>query len=300
MSFARTAAILLLCSAAAVRAQQLQPLIDRPLTLPQGHLDATFHATYTNWATGAPNPSSIDGETLAAGFDFGVTDQVQFGISTALPVNPGAGFGSVLGTIAVALGPDAALRADVGFEQIGLNGATGAAIGSTHINRFLTGIGAPIRIPLAPNFAFVSGRTSSVQFGHFNNIGDSGTGFYSGASAFPDLSSDFFVVSTGSENSNQIIGLNVPAGLLMQPDPHVAFTVRTGYSAVISIPQGANASTQSVHFIPVGLEAVYTPVPALDIGADFFLDGMVGHSGTMASSGYFDRRALMLWLRLRA
>jgi len=48
----------LLLSGAAVGAQEIQPVIDRPLTLPKGRLDLTLHGTYTNWgnsnSVGAP------------------------------------------------------------------------------------------------------------------------------------------------------------------------------------------------------------------------------------------------------
>jgi len=42
----------LLLSGAAVGAQEIQPVIDRPLTLPKGRLDLTLHGTYT--ATAGP------------------------------------------------------------------------------------------------------------------------------------------------------------------------------------------------------------------------------------------------------
>ncbi|MFL5420718.1 MAG: hypothetical protein ACJ79Y_08105, partial [Myxococcales bacterium] len=88
------------------------------------------------------------------------------------------------------------------------------------------------------------------------------------------------------------------AGLLLQPDPHFAVSLLAGYSAVVVLPPAGSAFAS--HFVPVGLEAVVTPVPALDIGARFSLDGYVGQSGTTgAGPGYFDLRALMLWLRFR-
>ena len=88
---------LLLCRGAA-HAQPVQPLIDRPITLPDGKLDLTLQGTYTNWAGSTqPSAASVDGESLAVGGDFGASDRVQPGFAVAFPINPGAGFGSVLG-----------------------------------------------------------------------------------------------------------------------------------------------------------------------------------------------------------
>jgi hypothetical protein len=84
----------------------------------------------------------------------------------------------------------------------------------------------------------------------------------------------------------------------LQPDPHLAVTLQAGYSASISVP--SSGSAQAVHFIPVGLEAVLTPTPLLDIGARFFVNGYVAQTGGGGSLGYFDLRALMFWIRIHA
>src|SRR6266404_1620406 len=175
MPISRPLIALLLCGAAA-RAQELQSLIDRPLTLPRGKLDLTVHGTYTNWG-GSPagvGPNSLTGETLALGADYGATNELPLRLAPALPVNPGAGFGSILGSAAVAVDRSVALRVDAGFENIGLNGDNTS--GFNHTSRYFAGLGASIRIPISSTLAFVTGRTGAVQFGHFNNIGDSGTG----------------------------------------------------------------------------------------------------------------------------
>src|SRR5215470_3640123 len=105
MPDSRALIALLLCGAAA-RAADVQPIIDRPSTLPQGKVDFTLHGTYTNWGSGSTagaGPGSLQGETLAFGVDFGATDQLQLGFTVAAPIHPGAGFGSVLGGAEVAL-----------------------------------------------------------------------------------------------------------------------------------------------------------------------------------------------------
>ena len=295
MHISRSAIAVLFCGAAA-GAQELQPLIARPLTLPRGAVEITVHGTYTNWggkAAGALN--SLDGETLALGADFGVSDRVQLGLGVALPVNPGAAFGTILGSAAFPVSRSLAVRADVGFESYGINGN---GTNATHINRYFGGLGMPIKVPIGPTLAFVSGRTGAVQFGHFNNIGANGTGLYIGATDFTELASDVLVVSTGDNNSSTRVGINLPVGLLVQPDPHISVSLLSGYSAVIDIPHSGNSA--ALHFIPVGLEAVLAPAPRLDIGARFFVDGYVANSGAGSGSlGYLDLRGLMIWMRVR-
>jgi len=297
MTISRAAVALVLCGTAA-SAQRLEPLISRPLVLPRGAFDLTLHGTYTNWSSSAPGAIALDGETLALGVDFGIGDRAQLGLATALPINPGAGFGSVLGSAAFATKSSVAVRLDAGFERIGLNGNNTSFI--SHTNRYFGGLGVPIKAPITPTMAFVSGRTGAVQFGHFNNTGSAGTGFYVGSSALAETSSDVFVISGGDNDSSTNIGINLPAGLLLQPDPHLAVTLLTGYSITIIAPNTSGAQTSAFHFLPVGLEAVVTPVPRLDLGARFFLDGYIAQTGgnLRLNAGYFDLRELMFWTRV--
>jgi hypothetical protein len=296
MSTARSLIAVLAFSAAAHAAEPL-PLIDRPVTLRRGAFDLTLHGTYTNWATGtlAAGPLSLSGETLAIGADFGTTDTAQFGIAAAFPVEPGAGFGSIVGSGAFAVSKRAAMRIDAGYENFGLNGDTGVT-GSTHINRFFGGLGARINAPITPTVAFVVGRRAgAVHFGHFNNIGREGAGLYVGASVLAETSADFLVVSGGDNGSGTNLGINLPLGLLLQPDPRFALTLFAGYSVSIALQ---NSSADAVHFVPVGVEAVVTPSAPVDIGLRFAFDGYVAESGPGPGPGYFDLRSLMLWMTL--
>lgn len=279
---------LVVCATSTARAQEVVPLIARPLTLPRGSVDFSPHLTYSNWSVFG---TSIDGESLAAGLDYGATDKTELGLAVAFPVNPGASFGSVLGSIAVATSNTAALRLDAGYERIGTNGA---AFGPPHVDRFFGGIGARIRVPISPTLAFVSGRVGAVHFGNFINLGNSGVGNYIGASYYTEGAADFFVVSGGNGNSGTNIGINLPAGLLLQPDPHLALTLQSGYSTIIA---SLTNSTPTVHFIPIAVEAVVSPAALLDIGLRLFIDGTVAQTGGGSAPGYFDRRELVFWLR---
>src|SRR5260370_28588060 len=103
------------------RAAELQPLIERPITLARGAVDLTVHGTYTNWGNASAAggaPSSLTGETLALGVDFGATDQAQLGLGVALPINPGAGFGSLVASVALALDKRTAGRGHAGLPSI--------------------------------------------------------------------------------------------------------------------------------------------------------------------------------------
>ncbi len=300
MTALRALLALVLCAAAA-RAEEVQSLVDRSLTLRGGSVDLTLHGGYTSSASAAGS-SSFDGETVALGVDFGVTDQVQLGVAGALPIHPGAAFGSVLGTALYSPDPAYAIRIDAGFERIGLNGdkpsfppsPSGALVLPDHSNRYMGGVGAEIKLPITPAIAFVTGRNGAVQFGHYSNIGDNGLGYYTGASRSTELSSDFLVINAG-DGGNTILGVNLPAGLMLQPDPHFALTLQAGYSVAI------NMGGSATHYIPIGLEAMVTPTPRLDIGTRFAIDGQIGITGTSSTAlrfDYFDQRALTFWLRL--
>lgn len=145
------ASFLVLLSALASRAEEIQPLLARPVTLPRGAIDITLHGTYTNWGISDYFAPARSGETLALGVDFGATDAVQLGLAIALPVAPGFAFGSIRGSAAVALDPRSALRFDVGYENVGLSGGT-----SAKRSRYFLGLGAPVVAPTA-TVAFVTG-----------------------------------------------------------------------------------------------------------------------------------------------
>lgn len=288
MRISHTLIAILLWHPVATHAVELEPIISRPVTLRQGAVDLTLHGTYAKLESGIRGR----GETLATGVEVGATNRVELGVAAAFPINPGAGFGSLLGSVALAAGKDSALRIDAGYESIGDSN------GVFRVNRYFGGLGARIRIPIGSTLAFVTGRTGAVQFGHFNNTGnrDAGFGFYVGASSSSEAASDFFVVSAGDNNSPTDIGINVPAGLLLQPDPHLAVTLQAGYSLVIE-KSSFCCFTDVRHYIPLGLEAVLTPIPFLDFGLRFFLDGQVPqHGGTR----YDDNYALMFWLDFHA
>lgn len=288
----------LVLSGAGLHAQPPEPPILRPITLPQGRVDLTIHGTYTDWDFSHLGLEeafpSLTGETVALGVDFGVTDHVQLGLATALPVHPGLAFGSILVTGAVALEPRCALRLDAGYERTGVNGQN--AKNEVPFHRFFGGLGLPVKIPISAAVAFVSGSADAVGFGHFNNIGVGGMGIYYGVSQLGS-SVDVLVVEVGDDGRSSTIGVNLPLGLLLQPDPGFAFTLQTGYSGVFT-----SGSSTALHYLPLKLEAVVTPDRTLDLGARFFVDGFVARTGGGLGGNfdYFDTRAFMLWLRVHA
>ena len=303
MPKSRVSITILLCAGAVSAQQEIQPVIDRPITLPRYAVDMTLQGSYVqsakNTLLGAWQANYPAGETLAIGVDIGATDQVQFGLGMALAIHPGSAFGSVTASGGFALSRTSALRVDAGIERVGFNGdLTGMAFAgglNAKGRRYFGGVGAHMKVPLVPGVAFVTGRSGAVQFGNFSNVGYAGTGLYAGASSFAATSADFLVVSAGNNFMPTNIGLNLPLGLLAQAGPSVALTMLTGYAAIISIPN--TGDTQVWQAIPLGFEAVISPTAPLDIGFRFMLDGWL----TNWSGGihYADHRTMTLWLRWR-
>jgi hypothetical protein len=274
------------------------PLIERPLTLPAGELDPILLGNYSNWAAECSACSSDAGESAAIGLDFGISPSTQVGLGIGLPVNPGFAFGSLTFDALFGVSATTAVRLDAGMESIGQNGVTGAS----HATRWFGGAGPYLRVPLSANAAFVWGRSGAVRFSRFLNLDiGGGGGFYYGSSYLPvGAGADLLAISAGNNQSGTVIDINLPMGILLQPNPTVAITLQAGYSAVIGIPSGGG-STTTLHFLPVGLEAVLSPAASLDIGLNLVLDGYFAQSGGNGSNGpgYFDLRTVLLWFRIR-
>jgi hypothetical protein len=160
-----------------------------------------------------------------------------------------------------------------------------------------------VRNQLTPTLAFVSGRASVALPGRFSNVGVSFGGpaiaCYYGANFFSEGGAD--VVSISSRNDmGTYIGINLQGGLLLQPDPHLALSLRSGYAAAIGIANGG--WTEVEHFIPISFEAVVPLVPVLDIGASVLVGGYVGQSGSSSQGRgvlYFGLRAGVAFIRAR-
>ena len=293
-AYTRLLVALLLCGTAARGEELQQPLIARPITMPAGRVDLTLHGTYTNWAGAVLSDelpgTTLTGETLSLGVDFGVRDKVQLGLAVALPIHPGAGFGTVVGSAAIAGEGSYGGRLDFGYERTGLNGDVPQ--GGGHNDRFFGGVGFFVKAPINSMIAFVSGRVGAVQFGQYRNVGLGAPGLYVGASSFyTDMSSDLLTISGGDNIYH--FGFNFPLGLLVQANQRLAITLHTGYSLELEATSGR---TLALHFVPVGIEVVVTPASPVDVGVRFFIDGYVGGDLSME---FVDMRGLMTWLRYR-
>jgi hypothetical protein len=88
-----------------------------------------------------------------------------------------------------------------------------------------------------------------------------------------ETGADILTVSAGDKHTGTFVGICLPAGLLMQPDPRFALTLRAGYSAVVAIPSGPGTTVVD-HFIPIGIEAVFSGLPRLDIGASLIFEDL--------------------------
>lgn len=141
----------------------------------------------------------------------------------------------------------------------------------------------------------MSGKTDAINFAQFTNLAANGQGSYFGSSVFPNNGTDFISIASNTQSGNGF-NVNLPIGVLVQPDPHFAFVIHSGYSAPIAIP--SSGSTEVEHFIPVGLDLIVTPNKQVDIGLSFARVGLVASSNGN-SPGYTDIFNAALWLRRR-
>jgi hypothetical protein len=256
-------------------------LIDRPLILPTNFLEVSLLGNLSNEGAGTSGAATALGVEVGSG-------EGQAGLAVALPVNPDFGFGSVAGSLAYSLTRQAAFRIDLGFDHS--QGHDGRA----DTNFYYGAVGLPAKVRLSPWLALVSGRVGAIDFAHFVNLNDGGgSGFYQGAGQNAFSSSNLLTFTKQEDGPTQI-GVNLPAGLLIQVADSLALTLRAGYEVIISTSTG-----DTKHFLPVGLEAVYSPTRDFDLGASFSLPGPIATTVSSSSLGYTDIRLAVLWLRFR-
>jgi hypothetical protein len=290
VKFMRIAVLVLILLPCVVRAQSVVyghrfalSLIDRPLILPDNAVEVGLLG---NVSYEGSNSSGFAG---ALGVEIG-SGAGQAGLVIALPVNPDFGFGSVVGSLAYGINRQTAFRVDIGFDHV-----SGHA-GRPDTNYYYGSAGLPTKVRISPWLALVSGRVGALDTAHFINLNDGGgNGLYRGA-GFSPFSSSNLVTFTSEEDGPGQLALNLPIGLLAQLSQSFSVTLRTGYQLFIDNSSG-DVSTQ--HFIPVGLDAVYGPTQAFDLGASFSLPGPIATTGSVSNPGYSDIRLAVLWLRFR-
>jgi hypothetical protein len=283
----------------------------RPITLPAGTVELTLLGNYSTWRGGSLTRDPLSGESGGLGVDIGLGDRAQIGLAAAVPLNPGATFGSAMIDATFAVTSHTAVRLDFAVERAGTNGGTGS---NSHWVRNLAGAGLYMRLPLSSNVEFVWGRPGAIGLSRFLNLGinEYGTGGkaeYAGGSFFPErvgivLASgggDTLMFSTGSHDSGTIVSFNIPLGILVRPVPQLSLTLQAGYAGALFAPQGPSVvSTFMQHFVPVGLEAVLSPIAPLDVGVNVLLDNYIGMTpGGLRGPGLFDQCTVLLWFRLR-
>jgi hypothetical protein len=109
----------------------------------------------------------------------------------------------------------------------------------------------------------------------------------------PFASADVFSITKSFDGGSQI-SVNLPVGLLLQVANPLAITLRTGYQALIVDGGGAT------HYVPLGLDAVLSPIRNLDLGAGFLFQGNLSGTGLGSpGSTYTNIWVASFWLRLR-
>lgn len=254
--------------------------VERPLQLAPGAWQPTFMFDVTNVSVSS---DSASGEVLSAALDAGVTKNLQLGLYVTVPVNP-SGFGSAIGSLQGGLSEQASLRVDAGI----LRGILDAgALGSSSANAFALGVGAPLKLRLSHEVAFISGRPGTAQFGRPFAISEKGMGGATGAN--PAFSGDdlfYFIVNDGGTASYVV---NLPVGLLLSPNDHFAIGLRSGFRAVFP----ADGDTSKA--IPLGIDLMVSLSPEVGLGASFDLAGIIDEQRV----SYTDVRQFGVWLQAR-
>jgi hypothetical protein len=288
VKFMRIAVLALVLLPCAVRAQSVVyghgyplSLIDRPLILPDNAVEVGLLG---NLSYEGSNSTGFAG---ALGVEFG-SGEGQAGIVVALPVNPDFGFGSVIGSLAYGINRETAFRVDVGFDHFSGHNLRPDS------NFYYASLGLPEKVRISPWLALVSGRVGALDAAHFVNLNDGGgTGLYRGVGSSPFSSSNLFTITKQEDGPFQLT-FNLPVGLLMQVAQSFSVTLRAGYEAFVTADSGSSA-----HFIPIGVDAVYSPTQAFDLGFSFSLPGQIAAAAGQPAFGYADIRLAVLWLRFR-
>ena len=164
-------------------------------------------------------------------------------------------------------------------------------------------MGPYFRVPIAPNLDFVWGRAGVVRAFRFTNLGirtDAGRlGFYLGGTSLPiGAGADALMAST-SENGF-VFDLNLPLGLAIHAGSRFSLTLQGGYSMVLyQPPAGSHSSGLVYHYLPLGIEAVFSPLAATGFGVNVLFDGSFGPESPWSGPGYFDQRTILFWVRFR-
>ena len=130
------------------------PLVDRPLTLPEGLTQPEIIGQILGDAS---RPGSEIYERLSFAAQHGITDRWQLGATFNVRVDPRISLGSAYAIVQYAANPFMNGRLDLGVRRIPCGAAEG--------NAFSGGFGLPIRYRLTPWLAAISGRPYTYAFG---------------------------------------------------------------------------------------------------------------------------------------
>jgi hypothetical protein len=238
-------------------------LIDRPLVAPLGTIllrdEVTMGATYDNgWATGAA-------EVL--GVDAGVGRGVQLGVLLALPLVLQPNAGTALGSIAVALTHDVALRVEGGFEHFQLPRNSLARTGPpVSADGGIVSVAIPARWRVHRRVAITGGGGSGLPGQWLVGYGPDAYAPFT-----PYLSSALLIVrfAQPGQSAPNLYSLNLPVGVLIQPHRMLALHLQTGTRVTFADLSYAALS------IPLDLDVVLTPHPRVDLGISLDLAGSV-------------------------
>jgi hypothetical protein len=254
-------------------AADVRSWVDRPVVLPKWTLQTELaggYASGSSGGSGAPGPGFVTEVALTLGmpwdtqlglYERQVFPQTESGISEAA---------NLMLNVQHAFLRQLAARADLGFSS----GESGFANPGISL-----GIGAPLRWRFDEHVALISGEALGRAFGSPSADGDKAT-FTPSEDLFTVRQINLVCFEAapprfpgggfggGGCGGNGWIGtVGLPIGLLVQPTPGLALSVRTG----VRVSFGVNVATpvgpgSSPFYIPFAADVAVTPVRWLDVG----------------------------------
>lgn len=225
--------------------------VERPLILPQGMKQAAVSMNMNRISTPGVSISkegkvvkgssnSNTGWASDFAFETGLGNHVQVGGAIETILSPDTEFGFIYGNAQYGINEMVNARLDMGFVRS--NGSD---------MNFMVGIGAPAKYNLNANTALIGGRSDTLAA----NSGVSQT-------------DDIFTISDSSAGSVKSLGL--PLGIEHSFNSKFSGRARTAYRAVFA--QGTTTS-----FIPLNVDAQFTPIRAVDLVATMGFDGAISN-----------------------
>lgn len=215
--------------------------VERPLILPQGLKQAAVRVNMNRVSAASKTDT---GWASDYAFEAGLGNHMQVGAAVETVMSPDTEFGFFIGNAQYGINENINARIDLGVIR---NRAS-------EMN-FTLGLGAPAKFRLNGNTALIGGRSDTLA-----------------ATNGMSQTDDIFTIAESTNGS--VISLGMPVGIEHSFNGMFSGRARTGYRAVFT-PGTTNISGTTTSFIPLNVDAQFTPVRAVDIVASMGFDGAI-------------------------